>query len=201
MEQNIAFDIDGVLANFTRGFTRIAFDLFGTPVGDGQSQETWFFEAYPQLGLTKEQCGFTDGPIWNEVRTSQDFWYDLDPFNASVMHRIDRIKNKIFITNRLGVDPLQQTVDWLEQWGVLGPQVIVAEQKVPVALEYNVVAMTDDYIKNCNELKGVVKFMALHYAPYNKIHHEDWTSRGGEIMLSVDHFINECEKRGYVEYD
>jgi phosphoglycolate phosphatase-like HAD superfamily hydrolase len=32
----LVFDIDGVLANFTRGFTRIANKLFGTPVGDAR---------------------------------------------------------------------------------------------------------------------------------------------------------------------
>lgn len=197
--RNIAFDIDGVLANFTRGFTRIAHELFGTPVGDGQSQETWYFEHYPQLGLTKEHCKWPDGPLWSAIFSSPTFWEELDPFNVSVMQRINRIRNKVFITNRPGIDTQGQSERFLQKWGIEDPVVIVAEQKLPVALEYGVVAMTDDYIKNCNELLGTVQFMSLHYAPYNKEHHVEWQAKGGVVSLSVDHFIDECEARGYVQ--
>lgn len=198
----ISFDLDGVLANFTRGFTRIGHELFGTPVGDGQSQETWFFEDYPQLGLDKVACDFKDGPIWGRIKTSPTFWEDLDPFNVSVMHRINRIKNKVFITNRLGVNPKEQSVMFLHKWGVYNANVIVAEKKAPVAVELNVVAHVDDYYKNIKELyvdATNVKFLALHYAPYNKIDHQSPFHH--MVTLSVDHFIDECEARGYVEYE
>lgn len=201
-EGTIVFDIDGVLANFTRGFTRIAHALFGTPVGDATSQQNWMFEDFPELGLDKIQCDFANGPIWNQVRTDPSFWEDLDPLNVSVMRRINAIENKMFITNRVGIDPVRQSERFLERWGVENPLVILASKKAPVAAEYHCVAMLDDYYPNCTEVKDVLKsaFVCLHYAPYNKIHHADWLSRGGDITLSVDHFINECESRGLVRY-
>ena len=202
MKQHISFDLDGVLANFTRGFTRIAHRLFGTPVGDGQSQESWYFEDYPQLGLTKEHCDFKNGPIWNEVRTSPRFWANLDPLNPSVMMRIHSIKNKIFITNRLGVDPIRQSIDFLWRCGVDDPIVLLAEKKGPVVVEYNVVAHVDDYYPNCTDIKAAAPdcYVAMHYAPYNKQYHAEWIAAGNEVTLSVDHFIDECDARGLTEY-
>jgi hypothetical protein len=201
-EGTIVFDIDGVLANFTRGFTRIAHVFFGTPVGDAPSQQNWMFEDFPELGLTKEHCDFNNGLIWNEVRTNNMFWENLDPLNPSVMLRINAIQNKMFITNRLGVDPLKQSEWFLKKWGIADPLVVLASKKAPVAAEYHCVAMLDDYYPNCTEVKDALKnaFVCLHYAPYNKIHHDDWRARGGDVTLSVDHFINECEKRDLVVY-
>lgn len=204
----ISFDLDGVLANFTRGFTRIANRLFGTPVGDIASQQNWMFEDFPELGLDKVQCDFVRGPIWAEVKTNPTFWADLDPNNVSVMPRINAIKNKIFITNRLGVDPLGQSIEFLERWGVKNPLVVVAEKKAPVAREYNVAAHVDDYYKNMVELANdgpKPLYLAFHYLPYNRIHHAEFLyalPREGdkEITLSVDQFIDGCERRGLVEY-
>lgn len=203
MKGMISFDLDGVLANFTRGFTRIANRIYGTPVGSEQSQQKWMFEDFPELGLTKEMCDFNNGPIWAEVKRNPRFWADLDPMNVSVMRDINRIKNKIFITNRLGVDPKGQSIAFLEKWGVSNPHVIVASKKAPVALDYNVVAHVDDYIVNCNEMFSYGPkdcYLALHWAPYNMEHHAQWKSVGGEITVSVEQFIQECEKRGLVEY-
>jgi len=198
----ISFDLDGVLANFIRGFTRIAHRLFGSPVGDGQSHATWMFEDFPELQLTKEQCDWLNGPVWNEIRQSPDFWYNLDPFNPSVMHRINGIQNKVFITDRLGIEPLRQSIAFLERWGVTNPRVIIASQKGPVFEEENVVAHVDDRYKNCLDLRSFVPtaYNALFYAPYNKIHHDEWKQLGGEIVLSVDHFIDECDRRGLIRY-
>jgi hypothetical protein len=201
-ERMIAFDIDGVLANFTRGFTRIAHRLYGSPVGDGASQETWFFEDYPQLGLNKEQCDFSTGAIWQEIKSSPFFWAELDALNPSVMPRIDAIKNKLFITNRAGVDPIGQSEQFLELHGILNPVVFLAAKKAPIVAQYHVVAMVDDYYPNVVEVKEVLPagYVALHYTNYNRMHHETWLANGGEITLSVDHFIDECERRGYIEY-
>lgn len=202
-EQVISFDIDGVLANFVRGFTRIAHRLFGTPVCDAQAQESWFFEEYPQLGLTKEQCDFANGPIWGELKASPLFWQELDPLNPSVMRRINAIKNKIFITNRMGVDAEGQTERFLQMWGIEHPTVIVAAKKAPIAVEYHVVAHVDDYYPNCMEIRNALsarRYVALLYTPYNREYHDTFKTFGGEVVLSVDQFIDECEKRKYVVY-
>ena len=197
MAQVISFDVDGVLANFTRGFTRYGNLIFGTPVADGNSQQTWMFEDFPELELDKEKCS----AIWKFVKTDPDFWATLDPFNPSVMPRIDVIKNRVFITNRGGIDPKEQTERFLTTWGIREPLVRVAEKKVPVAQELNVVAHLDDYPGNCTELADALPdaYIALYYTQYNKHFHEEWRARGGKIVTSIDQFIDECEARGLVE--
>jgi hypothetical protein len=193
----IAFDIDGVLANFTRGFTRIGHQLFGTPVGDSESQQTWMFEEFTSLGLDKPKCD----AIWKVVKTSPDFWATLDPKNVSVMSRINRIANKVFITNRPGLNPIMQSEHFLELWGIENPRVIVAAEKGEIAKREHVVAVIDDLNTNVIDIKKWVPdcYATLLYCNYNKVHHEEWLYHHcGEIVLSVDEFIDGCYTRGLI---
>lgn len=202
MDGMIAFDIDGVLANFTRGFTRIGHRLFGTPVGDSESQQTWNFEEFPELELDTEKAAY-DGPIWTAIKTSPDFWATLDPKNVSVMPRINRIQNKIFITNRPGIHTMEQSVHFLETWGIENPRVIVVSsyEKAAVAVKENVVAVIDDLYKNCVDIKKAVPnaHTTMLYCAYNKVHHDEWLHHYcGTVVLSVDAFIDGCYARGLV---
>jgi hypothetical protein len=198
----IAFDIDGVLANFTRGFTRIAHQLYGTPVGDTESQQTWNFEEFPELRLDKVKAAF-DGPVWTAVKTSPDFWARLDPKNPSVMPRINRIANKVFITNRPGINTKEQSIQFLETWGIENPRVIVVDghNKGDIAIHENVVAVIDDLYKNVVDIHKAVAncYTALLYCAYNKVHHDEWLHHHcGDVVLSVDQFIDECYDRKLV---
>ena len=197
----IAFDIDGVLANFTRGYTKIAHRLYGTPVGDSACQQSWDFHKFPELCLDKEKSDF-NGPIWTEVKNSPVFWATLDPFNVSVMPRINKIENKIFITDRPGVDTLEQSVFFLENWGIENPKIIVGSEKGPIAIRENVVAVIDDRWKNVVDIHNAIPtcYTALLYCAYNKEYHQEWLEHfKGEIVLSVDHFIDTCYDRGLVQ--
>ncbi len=202
----IAFDIDGVLANFTRGYTRIGHRLYGTPVGDSATQETWNFEDYPRLKLDKLQAAF-DGPIWEIVKSSPDFWATLDPFNVSVMPRINHIENKIFITNRPGINTREQSEQFLENWGIENPKVILGSEKGPIAVREGVIAVIDDLYKNVVDIKAAMPptYCALLYCAYNKCFHPEWEvlAQGKlryntEVVLSVDHFIDRCYEQGLV---
>ena len=46
MKGNISFDLDGCLANFIRGITRIGHELYGIPVSDQGTQQTWNFNEW-----------------------------------------------------------------------------------------------------------------------------------------------------------
>jgi len=196
----ISIDVDGVLANFTRAFTRLGYQLFKTPVSDNEAQQFWMFEDFPELGLTKVKCA----EIWKIIKSDPYFWAELDPLNISLMHRINSIKNRIFITNRPGIATDKQTVAFLERWGVYEPVVLVAEKKAPVAVEYNVVAHLDDYIVNCEEIKAALPnaYVALVAKPYNEAYRYDWQTGPyqGEVVLSADDFFNKCDERGLIEW-
>lgn len=194
----ISFDIDGVLANFVRGFTRVAHDLYGTPVCDSTAQATWFIDEFAQVCLTAEQCNFEDGPIWHAIKASTDFWSELDPLNPSVMSRINRLPHKIFVTNRYGRNVLRQTHWWLSLKGIIDPQVIVTADKAAAMKAYRVVAHIDDAVSNCESLRTIVPYVAMLHMPYNLDYHLTWKAKGGEIVLSVDHFLDECERLHYV---
>lgn len=192
---------DGVLANFTRGFTKIGHRLFGTPIGDSTCQQTWNFDEFPLLKLDKEKSAF-DGPIWTAVKKSPDFWATLDPLNVSVMHRINRIPNKIFITNRPGINTAEQTAFFLTEWGIENPRVVVAKDKGPIAVQENVIAVIDDLYSNLVDIHNAVPtcYTAMLWCAYNMVHHDEWLNHYcGEVVISVDQFIDVCIQRGLVE--
>ena len=195
MSGNISFDVDGVLANFTRGFTRIGHDLFGTPVSTHGIQKTWNFEDFAPLDLNHARCA----AIWKVIDKDPGFWAELDPLNSSIMGNIGGIENRVFISNRRGIDPKTQTEAFLEKYGVWDPKVFIAENKVPIAKLLNVVAHVDDYYPNCVAIKKAIPnaYVALLWTPYNEVHHSEWYPH--EVVLSVDHFIHECERRGLVD--
>jgi hypothetical protein len=196
---NISFDMDGCLANFTRGILRAAHELYGTPVGGHYVQKTWYYHEWPALGLTKEQVG----EVWALVTSRPGFWADLDPFNPSIMPRINRLTNRVFITNRHSIDdPAAQTVRFLERWGVQDPTVVVAAAKAQPSIDYNVVAHVDDYYPNCVEILKArpEAYVALLWTEYNEVHHAEWTALGGSIVLSIDHYLDEVDRRGLSDY-
>ena len=205
----IAFDIDGVLANFIRSFTRIGTRLFGTPASDTPAQDNWVFENMPSLGLTKEQVGhpIRGGGMWGEVIKSPYFWANLDPINVSIMFTIDRIKNKMFITNRFGIDCKEQTIAFLERWGIIEPDVVVSGDKGPIAKERNISALIDDYYQNCADIQTAVPdaYVSMLIVPYNRIWRPGALATPGKtwfgpIALSVEHFVQECDKRRLIEW-
>lgn len=214
----ISFDLDGVLANFTRGFTRIGSKMFGAATGDQPSQTSWIFEDVPELGLSKSDVGhpIKGGGMWAEVIKSPYFWANLDPINVSIMHTIDRIKNKVFITNRLGENPIGQSKTFLERWGVIEPVIYLAADKGPIAQQLNVVAHIDDFFPNCRDIQAAVPdaYVAMLAVPYNVQYRTPprlpWYDRirgwqgvpewDGSIVASVDHFIAECDKRDLIEW-
>lgn len=199
MTGNISFDLDGVLANYIRGFLRIGHDLFGTPIGGHAIQKTWYFEDFDELRLTKPMVK----QMWEAVTKDPTFWAELDPLNPSIMRRINRIDNRIFITNREGIDPLWQSKAFLERWGVRNPDVFVAKDKVPIAVEQKLIAHVDDFYPNCVELKKALPdaYIALLWTGYNEKFHREWCGQyGGSVVLSVDDFVNELDARGLSQY-
>lgn len=199
MTGNVSFDLDGVLANFTRGFHRIGRDLFGTPVGGHHIQKTWYFEDFPALGLDKEKVA----KMWEVAFADPKFWANLDPFNPSIMERINLMTNRLFITNRAGINPKMQSIEFLEKWGVMNPRVYVAKDKVPIAQREHVVAHLDDYYPNCVEIKQAIPdaYVALLWTQYNEQYHNEWWRLGGEVVLSVDEFCDALDNRGLSRYE
>ena len=116
---NIGFDLDGVLANFHYGFSKIANELFGSPiVKDINEVKAYRWEdwGYP---LDKKQ----HNKVWREIDSKiNNFWLDLEPLvENTIFERMKKMEkencNFFFITSRkntAGKSALSQTKDWIE---------------------------------------------------------------------------------------
>jgi uncharacterized HAD superfamily protein len=127
----VMVDIDGVLADFVDGFTRLGNEMFGLPVKRNSEQTDW---DWTKSGwCTSEQ----EGQIWNRISISSTFWGGLLPLDnvaAEDFERIDELHKEVplvFVTSRMGETAWKQTVSWLENHGVREPLVAIATKGRP----------------------------------------------------------------------
>lgn len=127
MHKVIQLDMDGVLADFSLGFTTLGHELFGTPIVTCTEQVTWNF----RFGLTPEQQDET----WRRLQLTDNWWRSLEPLVDSwVLNRIQNLSlqyDVYFVTNRLsGMTPAGiQTVHWLNEHGIFNARVLVSKHK------------------------------------------------------------------------
>ena len=153
----VAFDIDGVLADFAGAYGAIARLLLPRP-------------AAGVLGLS--EAGLQDGPtsnrmerrIWREIQSTEDFWTTLDPIEpeviASVHERAVRHRwDTFFVTQRpstAGDTVQRQTQRWLAEQGFLLPAVLVhsgPRGQLAAALELDF--LVDDTVEHCVDVLDV----------------------------------------------
>ena len=120
-------DIDGVLAEFCEAFSRVIqqFDPTMPTITTATQPDwgTWGGE------MTNERLGFG----WEVLKKVENFWESLAPLAPpSVFQRIAAVHKTIpilFVTSRIhtaGNSVQRQCVNWLEQYGIEDPLVIVA---------------------------------------------------------------------------
>lgn len=125
--KTIVFDVDGVLANFTRAFTSIGHYFFGTSIVESDEQKSWNFrEHLTDIQQTK---------MWEYLRNYPNWWNTLMPLVPhEVFQRVNALtlKNEVyFLTNRFSnCRPAgEQTLSWLIRQGIDKPRVIVSSRK------------------------------------------------------------------------
>ena len=147
----IAFDLDGVLADFAAAYGVIARRLLPRP-------------AAGVLGLS--EAASQDGPapvgverrIWREIRSTEDFWTTLDPIEpdavTSIHERAVRYRwDTFFVTQRpatAGDTVQRQTQRWLVEQGFPLPAVIVHRgPRGPLAAALELDFLVDDSVEHC----------------------------------------------------
>ena len=127
----IIFDLDGVLADFDLGFTRLGHYLFGTPFVSTVQQPFWNFRNV----MTTEQ----QNEVWNVIKKTPGWWFSLPPLiEDDVFIRIWELTNRCevyFVTHRMHdkTPAGEQSVQWLEYHGIEHPRVIVSPNKGEIA--------------------------------------------------------------------
>ena len=153
----IAFDLDGVLADFRAAYGAIARRLLPRPAGS-------------VLGLA--EAGSHDGlapvgaerRIWREIQSTEDFWTRLDSIEpeaiTSIHERADRDRwDVFFVTQRpstTGDTVQRQTQRWLVEQGFPLPAVIVHRgPRGPLAAALELDFLVDDAVEHCVDVLDV----------------------------------------------
>lgn len=154
--KNVMVDIDGVLADFCHGFTKVAADLGLAPEGGWpvDAQSTWKFD-------------FHVDPVWREIENRHNWWMTLEPISSD--EELSMLRRKIdwtnfyrfsFVTNRkngphCGFTVQRQTELWLESIGLECGQVYLVENKARWAVENNIDVAIEDKPDNIALLQAM----------------------------------------------
>ena len=113
--KRVMVDVDGVLADFVRGFTMLAWTMFGSPVQSVFDKQQWHgFD-----GLDKNQVD----EVWKHINASPTFWESLPLcVTPDEMDRLDDLTAEAdvyFVTNRgSSKSAKRQTENWLIAHGI-----------------------------------------------------------------------------------
>jgi hypothetical protein len=164
----IAFDVDGVLADFAATYHDIEVRLFGPESIDGLSyrHDEPASVAAADLSMPRDVSTQRDvkrrqrsrAAVWQVITTTRDFWAGVQPIDPDAVRRLHRLSIEnhwevFFITRRpptRGDTVQRQTQRWLCDQGFEMPSVIVLNGSrhafaATLCLDYYV----DDNTTNC----------------------------------------------------
>jgi hypothetical protein len=182
-------DMDGVLADFTQGFTALAWTLFGTPLMKVTDAKHWDDFG----GLTKEQIG----EVWKQLHANPKFWESLPAcVDQETLDRIDDIIEEghaeiYFVTNRSSKHAKRQTENWLIAHGIENPTVITTGMKAEVAKAIGIHYSLEDKPSNADMIawwsQDTQSFILTR--PYNSGVHAP-QSKKVKRVATVNDFLN-----------
>lgn len=169
----IALDIDGVFANFNRGFIELLNGI--RPHTMAVVPETY---APPMWNYPTEDLNCTDAEmeeVARHIAESGSWWRKLRPYEGAIecLTTINGMLQRqeidaTFITTRRGsaANVRFQTIQWLSAMGITQPQVVVVlDSKTPTICALDIDAILDDRPSN---LEAPVRHAALFNQPWNQ---------------------------------
>jgi len=202
----ISIDVDGVIADFVSGFTKIANRRYPNLFPPGYVQRRWHFEAN-DVGCTKEMVD----QVWADIQREPHFWLNLSLYNSkeaiALKNFLAENYGKVdvyYVTSRVpsgGNSVLWQTQAWLKDFHLFSDScsVIVKPQGVRKEEIYEAVGIgwsVDDYIENipidltATEHKGY-----LIKRPWNAEHWEgEYKSENLLTVDSMEDYLNKVRQ-------
>lgn len=162
MSLHVAFDMDGVFADFSSAYHDVETRLFGpgvsTAAGQPEDERGRFSSTGASMRRHIKRHYRRRAAIWDTIRDTPDFWVTLKPLREDAIGRLHRLAIEhrwevFFITQRpstLGETVQRQTQRWLREHGFDLPSVLVTPGSRSAAasllsLDYYV----DDSAINC----------------------------------------------------
>lgn len=140
----VQFDVDGVLADFHKGFYKLGNAVYGAPLLTTADQKKW----NEWVGLDSKQISY----LWSLVKKSGTWWTELEPLATPEEFRrieiLSRNHDVYFVTSRPGLLAKQQTEVWLFRQGIANPTVIMSNRKGEVANTLGVQFAIEDKAEN-----------------------------------------------------
>ncbi len=159
----VAFDLDGVLADFVGAYERIADELFAdwrhsasTSPDSASSEDPPPGDIGGEPARRLSPGRHTD--VWKRLRATADFWLTLDPIDPAAIAQIQEQAahsgwDVFFVTQRpttAGSTVQVQTQRWLVEQGFALPSVIVhtgSRGRLAAALDLDF--LVDDTVQHC----------------------------------------------------
>lgn len=153
MSKVIMCDVDGVLANFNKGWRGLLNYLYPQlGIDENTSPSTWDEEPPGVTALMSRTA-------WNYIKTNNEFWERLEPLASfEEFRQLEKLvyqgHDLYFVTSRVGISPKLQTERWLrvhlpslESMGHQ-PTVIVSGRKADIAQGLRADYVIDDKAGN-----------------------------------------------------
>jgi 5'(3')-deoxyribonucleotidase len=153
----VGIDVDGVLADFVKGFFQLSRDYLHKPGLDVTEADNWDFVGQ----ISESELDL----IWQKIKYSTvctNWWTTLDKLpNTDNLTKACQDFDVVFVTNKVstrGFSPETQVKIWLlKEYLIKQPRIVVSKgEKGPVAQELGLQWFIDDRDKNCVSVKNTV---------------------------------------------
>jgi hypothetical protein len=190
MSLRVAFDLDGVLADF-----RTAFQQAADEAGIGARPQT------PEASVIDPLSSREIKAIWAHVKRSNNWWTRLNAYEPLQLARLYELTRRwkwevVFMTRRPSTDgdPVQfQTQWWLEQHGFYYPAVVtVPGSRGELANALRLDVIVDDQLLNCVDVVGgsTAKALLLLRDGHDRSTEDHAISRGIGVVKTLEEAID-----------